>query len=254
MDSKYTKDEFIEGEYKVIEEREVERPEAESKSSNIIFSPEKIVLSYALFGINIAIWILMSLFGMILGLSVSEQLNLFGAKVNELIIAGQYWRLITPMFLHVNMVHLFFNSYALYIYGPIVEKLYGRPKFLLIYLLSGTFGTFLSFLFNPSPAAGASGAIFGLMGAILFLRQYKKNFYRRAFGPGLVMIIAINLIFGLTQPRIDNWGHIGGLIGGYALGSLLGLYGDKVTDRRKITLLLSVLVVALLGYFYIAMQ
>jgi rhomboid protease GluP len=154
------------------------------------------------------------------------------------------------MFLHVNLIHLFFNSYALFIYGPIVEKIYGRSRFVAIYVVSGLIGTLFSYLFNPYPAAGASGAIFGLMGALLYLRQHRKDFFRRMFGPGLIMIIVINLMYGVTQPGIDNWGHMGGLAGGYVIGYGLGLYGEKLFAIRKILIWLSLIFVIILGLLY----
>ena len=96
-------------------------------------------------------------------------LILFGAKYNPLILEGEWWRLITPMFLHIGLIHLVMNSFALYYLGTAVERIYGRYRFLFIYLFAGFAGTLASFLFSPdSISAGASGGIFGLFGALLF--------------------------------------------------------------------------------------
>ncbi len=150
---------------------------------------------------------------------------LFGAKSNAAIAAGEYWRLLTPIFIHANLLHLFVNCYSLYIIGPQVEAPYGYGRFLLIYFLSGIGGVVFSFAMSPGLSVGASGAIFGLVGA---LSEYFYR-HRRRFGQlgrqrlmNLLVVIGLNLAFGLTTPQIDNWGHLGGLAGGYLLSWLIG--------------------------------
>ena len=164
-----------------------------------------------------------------MGWNQSLQLFYFGAKVNELVVQGEYWRLFTAMFLHIGLLHLFFNSYALYLYGPAVEKLFGKVKFLVIYIVSGLMGSLLSYLFSPNPAAGASGAIFGLMGSLLYFRKEKRNLFQRIFGPGLLMIIGINLMYGFIQPGMTI-GVIWWPIEGFLTGNALGLY--RVRDKN----------------------
>jgi len=147
-----------------------------------------------------------------------------GAKVNELIVAGEWWRLITPMFLHANLVHLAFNSYALYIFGPQVEAVFGYRRFFFIYLLSGVSGAVLSFALSPQPSVGASGAIFGLIGSLLiYLFRHRQAFGEmgRRRLTEILTLAGINLVIGLS-PGIDNWGHVGGLIGGAVLAWLIG--------------------------------
>jgi len=240
----------IEGEYQVLGETDVREADTINTFRKIRFVPHKVFVTHIFLAANIVIWLIMSLIGMLYDLSVTHQLVLFGAKVNSLIAQGQTWRLLSAMFLHVNLIHLFFNSYALFIYGPIVEKIYGRARFVAIYLIAGLIGTLLSYLFNPYPAVGASGAIFGLMGSLLYLRQHRKDFFQRMFGPGLIIIIIINLMYGVTQPGIDNWGHMGGLVGGYIIANGLGLYGEKIFAARKILIWLAVIFVIFLGLLY----
>lgn len=147
-----------------------------------------------------------------------------GAKVNELIAAGQWWRLITPMFLHLGIAHIFFNSYALYALGPQVERVFGYARFFFIYMLSGVAGSILSFARSPNPSVGASGAIFGLIGALLiYLYRHRPLFGEmgRQRLMNILVVAGINLLIGLS-PGIDNWGHLGGLIGGAALTALIG--------------------------------
>jgi rhomboid protease GluP len=165
-----------------------------------------------------------------------------GVKSNELIVAGQYWRLITPMFLHGSIIHLGFNMYALYILGRRIEPLFGSLRFLGLYLIAGITGNLLSFLLTPSSSLGSSTAIFGLLGAEgVFIYQHRKLFGKQ-FQVALRQIIQValvNILIGLS-PRIDNWGHIGGLLGGFVFswfgGPLFVITGDppllELRDNR----------------------
>jgi len=156
----------------------------------------------------------------------------YGMKINERILAGEWWRLITPVFLHGGILHLGFNMYALYVLGPGLERFYGHGRFLALYLLAGFAGNVLSFLFTPANSLGASTAIFGLLGAQgVLLFQNKEVFgkpVQRAL-MNLIMIAVVNLLFGLS-PGIDNWGHIGGLIG----GTLFAWYAGPLLKVRGI--------------------
>lgn len=151
---------------------------------------------------------------------------LYGMKVNEFILQGQYWRLITPVFLHGSIMHLGFNMYALFILGPMLERLYGHGRFLGIIFVSGFAGNVMSFLFSASPSLGSSTAIFGLLGAQGVLLYQNRQFYGRVAQRALINLIVIagiNLVIGLS-PGIDNWGHIGGLLG----GTLFAWFGGPV--------------------------
>ena len=176
------------------------------------------LVTYVLIGINALVWLAMTLMG---GSENPRVLLLFGAKYNPLIVAGQYWRLLTACFIHIGLMHLLFNGYALLRFGFDVESRYGHARFLMIYLLSGLMGSVLSFLGNPSLSAGASGAIFGLIGAVIaFFVSHRDEFgaWGRRRLSSLLVIAGYNLVFGLANPGIDNLGHIGGLIAGLALG------------------------------------
>lgn len=140
-----------------------------------------------------------------------------GAKVNVLIAAGDFWRLFTAMLLHDGIIHLLFNLYALFALGPLLEAYVGPARFLAIYVLGGLFGSLLSYALSSSPSVGASGAIFGIIGATtVYFFRYRHNLgpQGRAILQNMVVVIIINLVFGFTAGFIDNWGHIGGLIGG----------------------------------------
>jgi len=178
------------------------------------------VVTYTLLVITILIFLLQSAGEYLFSYDLVASL---GMKVNEMIVQGQYWRLFTPMFLHGSILHLGFNMYALYIFGPGLERYYGHGRFILLFILGGFVGNVFSFMFSASPSLGSSTAIFSLLAAEgVFLYQNQKVFggvARRALN-NIIMIAVVNLIIGLS-PGIDNWGHMGGLLGG-AIFAFLG--------------------------------
>jgi membrane associated rhomboid family serine protease len=179
--------------------------------------------TYVFFGLNILVFVLMALAG---GSSNEPTLMAFGVKSNAEIASGQWWRFVTPIFIHIGLLHLFFNSYALWIVGPQVEKLYGGARFVLLYVLTGVAGVYGSYSYHPGTiSAGASGAIFGLFGVLLvFGIRYRRSippFFKRVVGTGVLPVIVINLIIGFSIPAIDNSAHIGGLLAGAVLAAVV---------------------------------
>lgn len=187
--------------------------------------------AYILLAINVLIYALTGLLSL---LATGSLLAFFqptagvlslGWKSNVLILNGEYWRFLTAMFLHGNLVHLFFNGYALFILGPETERIFGTPRFLAIYFLSGLAGGVASYAMSPSPSVGASGAIFGLIGALAVFfylaRDILGDMGRRQL-QAMVFIIVINLLIGFSAGGvIDNYAHVGGLIGGALAGLVL---------------------------------
>jgi rhomboid protease GluP len=176
-------------------------------------------LSKAFLAINIIVFVLMAFAG---GSTNETTLMAFGVKSNAAIAEGEWWRFITPIFIHIGLLHLLFNSYALWMVGPQVEKLYGSASFVILYVVTGIAGVVGSYVYHPySISAGASGAIFGLFGVLLvFGIRYRNSIppdFKRAVGTGVLPVIAINLIIGFTIPAIDNSAHIAGLISGALL-------------------------------------
>ena len=174
-----------------------------------------------------------------------DLVSLLGMKINDAIAAGQYWRLITPMFLHGSIFHIGFNMYALYLFGRGLERYYGHARFLALYILGGFGGNVLSMMFTDAPSLGASTAIFGLLGAQgVFIYQNQALFGRMTWKAlqNVAYIAVINLIIGLS-PGIDNWGHIGGLIAGLVFswlgGPILASDGGfpiaHLVDQRRLT-------------------
>jgi rhomboid protease GluP len=147
-----------------------------------------------------------------------DVLMLYGAKINEAILAGEWWRLVTPMFLHASLLHILFNMYFLYVVGPSLERFYGRTRYTLLYFLSGVAGNVSSFYLTTAVSVGASTALFGLLSANAVFVYRNRQFFGERAGSMLrnsIMIMLANLAFGL-MPGIDIWGHVGGLLGGLA--------------------------------------
>lgn len=148
-----------------------------------------------------------------------------GMKVDESILAGELWRLFTPMFLHGSLLHIAFNMYALHSLGRGLEGTYGHVRFLLLFLVGGVAGNVASFAFTPANSLGSSTAIFGLLAAeAVFFYQNRAIFTNQASRAlsNIATIAIVNLVIGFTAANIDNWGHIGGALGGAAFAWLAG--------------------------------
>ena len=176
--------------------------------------------THIILGFTVAVYILQFLSISFHGYAVPglDWLELYGARFNEAMRAGEWWRFITPVFLHGSPMHIFFNMYALLSVGTFLEKQFGHGRFVALYFLAAFSGNVFSFLFAREGgfSVGASTAIFGLIAAeYIFFYQNRElfgSFARQAMG-NTIMILVINLVIGLS-PGIDNWGHIGGLLGG----------------------------------------
>jgi rhomboid protease GluP len=179
-----------------------------------------------LLGLLVVVWLYESYVGgSLAGSERIDVLRQLGAKDNGLIVQGEYWRLITAMFLHAGFLHIAFNGYALLIFGQQVERFYGWARFLAIYFIAGLAGSIASFAFSPAISVGASGAIFGVMGAMgafFWVQRRLLGAMARTQLWNAVTIIGINILFGLSQSgAIDNMAHGGGLIGGLIAGFAL---------------------------------
>lgn len=196
----------------------------EAKKEKKLLESGKPIFTYIFLAIQIIVFLMMEYIGR--GFGGSQNLlvlDLFGAKVNERILAGEWWRFITPVFLHIGFFHLFMNSLALYYLGSSVERIFGTVRFVLIYLFSGFFGTLASFIFNDHIAAGASGAIFGCFGALVYFGLRHPSTFQRMAGMNILGLLAFNLVLGFVLPSIDNAGHIGGLIGGFLAAGIVNV-------------------------------
>lgn len=161
-----------------------------------------------------------------------------GAKVNELIVRGEYWRLFASAFLHSGIPHIAFNMFGLYQAGWMAERLYGGKKYIFIYLSSALVGSVSSFAFSNAVSVGASGAIFGLFGALLYVWRKKRRFFSTSFGINIIAVLLFNIIYGFTNSGIDNFAHLGGLVGGYISSSAAGLWDDDtrgISEKKILT-------------------
>ncbi len=193
----------------------------------------KPVVTYVLLGIITLVFVAEVALG---GLTNMRILVPMGAQLNLLVWQGEYWRLFSAMFLHIGVTHFLFNAWALYSLGRDIESFYGSLRFIVIYVLSGLFGGLAYYLLGaPQTAvvisAGASGAIFGIIGAELAF--WLRN--RLLFGDfgkqrlmNLGILVGINVVFGFSTPGINNMAHMGGLAAGFVLALVL-------TPRYEVT-------------------
>lgn len=198
--------------------------------------------------IMVLVYLVMTLAG---GSTSINVLLTFGAKVNVLIQQGQWWRLITPMFLHIGFTHILMNMITLYFVGTQLEAAFGHLRYLGIFLLAGVGGNIASFCFSNSLSAGASTAIFGLFGAFLMLGEsFFQNPVIRQLARTFLAFIVMNLAFDFLTPGIDIAGHLGGLAAGFLAGYLMGVPRiGKVSVVKRI--IATVVLIGGFGWLYL---
>ena len=221
--------------------------EKRNRVAEKIFSYKKPIITYAIMIICIILFIMMYIFGN--GSESTNTLINFGANYDVLTKSGEYYRLFTCMFLHIGIMHLICNMYSLYVIGKEVEGLFGKWKYLLIYLLSGICGSMLSLAFSYNTvSAGASGAIFGLLGALLYFGYYYRTYLGAVMRSSIIPVILFNLVIGFLSSGIDNAAHIGGLVGGILIAMAVGI-PDKSSKKEKINgIILSILYICFIGF------
>ena len=196
--------------------------ERKNKKMEKIFSSKKPIITYIIIALCVFMFVMSGM-----GIDTMTLVK-YGANVGELVKNGEVYRLISYMFLHAGIIHMFFNMYSLYIVGPRVEDFYGKWKFLTIYLVSGISGGLLSIAMNGDVVSvGASGAIFGLFGALLYFAYNYRGYIGAMIRSQIVPIVIYNLLMGFFISGIDMWGHIGGLIGGLIASYILGTIENK---------------------------
>jgi rhomboid protease GluP len=216
----------------------------------------KIWLTYALIVVTVGVYLLQVATQSLLGTDLPA---LYGMKINEAIELGQVWRFLTPAFLHGSLMHIGFNMYALYIFGRGLEKRYGTMRFAILYFMGALAGNTLSFLLSPNPSLGASTAVFGLAAAEGVFIYRNRQFFGQAGRSMLINILTIlgvNLLLGLS-PGIDNWGHLGGLIGGAGFAwfagpvyEVVGTWPDlSMVERQRGTIVMATFIIE--GIFWL---
>ena len=212
-----------------------EKTEKENKVYERTFKPKKIIFTYILIMACVLMFGICCIFDGIDALrSITNYTALkMGANFAPLIRQGEVWRVITYMFLHASLLHLIVNMYSLYALGASVENFLGRWKFIVVYFVSGICGGLLSAATGSnSISVGASGAIFGLAGALLYFGYHYRTYLGEAIKKQIIPIILINLLIGYLIAGIDNFGHIGGLIGGILCTMALGIDGKSKTFEK----------------------
>lgn len=237
---------FIKLTQEINEKNQVENAKAED-----IFTIKKPLVTRILITINIIVFVLMYVLGN--GSEDSYTLIRFGANVPQFIKAGEYYRLFTSAFLHIGLFHLICNNYALYIIGSQLESFLGKTKFIIVYLVSAICGNLMSLLFTTGISAGASGAIFGLLGSLLYFGYHYRVYLGNLIHSQIIPVIVINLLLGFILPGINSSAHIGGLIGGILVTMAVGLkYKSKKSDRINGVILTCIFIGFLiyLGFFW----
>lgn len=206
-----------------------------------VFKKRNPYITYILIAINIIIYIFMML-------GYRNSILLFGANIPEFIRQGDIHRLLSSIFIHANIMHLICNMYALYVIGPQLESYLGRIKYLLVYLISGVTGNLLSMAFTTGASVGASGAIFGLFGALLYFGYHYRVYLGTVLKSQLIPLIILNLFIGFMIPSINNAAHIGGLIGGVLMTIALGVKYKSSTFEKVNGIIVMLIYIAFLVY------
>ena len=209
-----------------------EKTEKENKLFAKVFSPKKIIFTKLIILACVVMYIILGINnGNFLTFSATS-LAIFGGNNLLLVQNGEVWRILTSAFLHVGLIHLVVNMYSLAIIGTQVETFIGKWKFLFIYFISAIGGNLLSLVFSQANvvSVGASGALFGLMGALLYFGYHYRLYLSEAIRNQIIPIILINLLIGFIVPGIDNVAHIGGLIGGYLASMTFGI--ENKSEKR----------------------
>ena len=227
-----------------------EKTYKDNKLFEKVFSPKKIIMTKLILLICVVMYI-------ILGINSNNFFNIginalvnFGGNNLLIVQSGEVWRLISAAFLHVSLIHLLVNMYSLVIIGTQVETFIGKFKFLFVYLISAICGNLLSLIFNEANivSVGASGAIFGLMGALLYFGYHYRLYLSEAIKTQIIPVIVLNLLLGFMVSGVDNAAHIGGLIGGYLASMAIGIENKSKTRDKVNGWIVLILLIVFLSY------
>ena len=226
-----------------------EHNKQDAKKINAIFKNKFPMITYWLIAVNVILYVIPILFGQYNDLI--NNYSVWGPAIRE----GQYYRLLTGIFLHGGILHLLFNCYALYVIGSQVENFLGRIKFAIIYLVAGISGALFSVIFGGNFASiGASGAIFGLMGALVYFGYHYRVYLGTVIKSQIIPLIVLNLLLGFYMPGIDNFAHIGGLIGGTLMSIALGVKDKSSWFERMNGWIITIIFLAFsiyMAFFYV---
>jgi rhomboid protease GluP len=218
-----------------------EATEKKNKLYEKTFGKKTIIATYILIAINLVIFLLSES-------GVLDKIN-FGVNKNFIVYGHEYYRLITAAFFHVGILHLTCNMYSLYVIGTQIETLLGKAKFLIIYFISALTASLLSAVLSGSGlSVGASGAIFGLLGALVYFGYHYRLYLGNSLIYNVVPIIILNLVIGFSFTNIDNFAHIGGLLGGVFASMMVGIEGKTDKSDRINGAIITIVFIAFLTY------
>lgn len=211
-----------------------------------VFKLKKPYVTLGIILINFILFLLMYVLGN--GSTDASTLVKFGALYKPFVLSGEYFRVFSTAFLHIGVIHLLVNSYSLYVIGSQMESFLGKIKFLFVYLVSAISGSLMSLIFTDAVSAGASGAIFGLLGSMLYFGYNYRVFFGNVLKSQIIPLIILNLFIGVMLPGIDNAAHIGGLVGGLFATMAVGLKHKTSTFEKVNGLIILILYIVFLGY------
>lgn len=229
-----------------------QKNQEDAEKAEDVFSKKRPVVTYALLISNFILFLAMILSGSNIFSIEPTVLYEYGGLVNYETMGSVngLFRLITSIFLHGGIMHLLFNMYALYIIGPQIESFFGKTKYLLIYLGGGIIGNLLSMLFqaNNVVSIGASGAIFGLLGALVYFGYHYRVYLGSVIKSQIIPLIILNLAIGFMIPGIDIFSHFGGLIGGFLVTKAVGVKYKSTKFDQINGIIMTAILVAFLCY------
>ena len=205
-----------------------------------ILEPKTPIVTFIILGILALIYV----FGQTV--DANEFVYRFGLQ-RTFVQYGDIYRLLTGTFIHIDLLHFICNGYALYAVGSMVEGYFGKNKYITIYLVSAITGSLLSIAMSDGFSIGASGAIFGLLGSLLYFGYHYRVYFGGVILGRIIPVIILNLAIGFSSPTIDNFAHIGGLIGGFLISKALGVNSkDKKSDKINGIILTAIYIVFLI--------
>ncbi len=238
---------------KVVEE-EVKQSQEVDKVMNL--SKSNLYVTYGIMAINVLVFVVMVASGVALLTPTGIDIIKWGGNFSTLTLSGDWWRLLSCVFVHIGIIHLLFNMYALYMVGVYLEPMLGKARFIAAYLATGVFASLASLWWHDEPvaSAGASGAIFGMYGVFLALLSTKliPKQVRDTLLKSIAVFIAYNLIYGMKS-GVDNAAHAGGLISGLIIGYVyyLGWKGENAEKKKAVFAFVILIAATAAGYLYL---
>lgn len=216
-----------------------EKTAKDNKVYESVFKPKKIIVTNVIITLCVLVYIL-QLF--------NPKLLYLGANISDFVKMGEVYRIITCTFIHAGIIHLLCNMYSLYIIGSQLETFIGKARFIFVYIISAISGSLMSLIFTEGASVGASGAIFGLLGSLLYFGYHYRIYLGSVLKNQIIPIIILNILLGFMLPGVDNAAHIGGLIGGYLATVSVGIKNKSNRNEMINGIIVLVIYIAFLVY------